>query len=185
MNFISGYEFYKIAKWSFCPRYPIKLELNNIEENDIIFLNLDYFERFLEILINYKPKNKFILITHNSDKKFDEYYYNKINKYITHLYSINCIIQKENIIPIPLGFVDDKYKPHYKFELINNKIKNILIYMNFSINTNPIKRNECWNIFQDKKWIIKESNLEPQDFYERISKSKYVLLTRRYRYRLS
>ena len=174
---ISGYEFYKICKWSFCPRYPINYNPNAIQLNDFLFLNLDYFEQFIHILTQCEPLNKFILLTHNSDQKFISQHLNKIKPYISHVYAINCGIQDQLVSPIPLGFVDSKYKPHKKFEEISNKKleKTILCYMNFAINTNPIKRQECWNIFVDQDWVYKESNIPSEDFYSQIIKSKYVL----------
>lgn len=178
VNFISGYEFAKLAKWSFCPRYPIKFEPNSIQLNDFIFLNLDCIGQFVQILNQTKPSNKFILLTHNSDQKFTNYHLDILRPYITQVYAINCAIQDPLVIPIPLGFVDSKHKPHNKFEEIvssQNSEKNILCYMNFAINTNPIKRQECYNTFVDKDWVCKESNIPPEDFYRQVSISKYVL----------
>lgn len=176
-NFISGHEFYKICKWSVCPRYPIKFDPNLIQQNEMVFLNLDCFGQFIQILNQTPPKNKFILITHNSDQKFTINHLNQIKKYISHIYAINCSIQDSLITPIPLGFVDNKYKPHYKFEEISSEqlSKDILIYMNFAINTNPVKRQECWDTFIDKDWVKQESNIAPEDFYTQVAKSKYVL----------
>jgi len=176
-NFISGYEFHKLSKWSFCPRYPINFEPMQIQHNDIVFLNLDNFQQLIKILQQNPPINKFILITHNSDQLFSRNHFSQIKNYISHIYAINCEFQDTLITPIPLGFIDDKYKPHYKFEqvLSNNFNKNIFIYMNFTINTNPIKRQECWNTFINKDWVTKESEVSPEDFYLQVAKSKYVL----------
>ena len=38
---VSGFEFHKLAKWSFCHRYPLSLDMTKIDENDIVFLNLE------------------------------------------------------------------------------------------------------------------------------------------------
>ena len=176
-NFISGHEFYKLAKWSVCPRYPIKFDPNLIQLNDIVFLNLDCFGQFIQILNQNPPQNKFILLTHNSDQKFTSQHLNQIKPYISHIYAINCGIQDPLISPIPLGFVDSKYKPHGKFEEIANKKleKTIKCYMNFAINTNPIKRQECYNTFTNQDWITNESNIPPEEFYAQVSRSKYIL----------
>jgi hypothetical protein len=81
------------------------------------------------------------------------------------------------ITTIPIGFSDDKYRQHKLLKIIANKEfnKEILIYMNFSIHTNPIKRNECWNCFNNCDWVLKEINIKPELFYEHIAKSKYIL----------
>jgi hypothetical protein len=93
------------------------------------------------------------------------------------VYAINCGIQDPMVTPIPLGFVDSKYKPHDKFDIIASKNleKTILCYMNFAINTNPTKRQECWNKFVSQDWVIQESNIPPEDFYTQVARSKYVL----------
>jgi hypothetical protein len=47
--------------------------------------------------------------------------------------------------------------------------------MNFSINTNIQKREECYNTFKNESWILKENNVEPLEFYKKMASSKYVL----------
>jgi hypothetical protein len=176
-NFISGFEFHKICKWSICPRYQMNFKAKEIQTNDFVFLNLDCFAQFIQILFHSKPSNKFILVTHNSDQKFTTIHLNQIKPYVSHIYAINCEIKDPLVSPIPLGFVDSKYKPHNKFIEIKNKEleKSILCYMNFAINTNPSKRQECWNTFINQDWVCKESNIPPEDFYNQVAKSKYVL----------
>jgi hypothetical protein len=123
------------------------------------------------------PANKFVLVTHNSDQQFTKQYLDTIRPYISHIYAINCNFQDPLLTAIPLGFVDSKHKPHNKFEEIANKQleKTIKCYMNFAINTNPVKRQECWNTFAAQDWITKESNIPPEDFYTQVAKSKYIL----------
>jgi hypothetical protein len=43
---VSGYEFFILSKQSFCPRYQNKNEI--LEENDLVFVNLDSLDRFLD-----------------------------------------------------------------------------------------------------------------------------------------
>lgn len=174
---VSGSEFHRISKWSFCPRYPVKVEPGNIQLNDMLFLNLDYLPQFLNSLRQQPPKNKFVLISHNSDQKFTEAHFNAISPFVTHIYAINCVYQHPMITPIPIGFVDDKYKPHSTFEIVKtmNYEKNNLLYMNFAIGTNPEKRNECWSVFENQEWVLKEKDLPLDEFYTQIAKSKYIL----------
>ncbi len=176
-NFISGYEFHKICKWSLCPRYPVKFEPNAIQSNDMVFLNFDHFTQLIQMLKQTPPSNKFILLTHNSDQKFTSTHLETIRPYVSHIYAINCGVQDPLITPIPLGFVDSKYKPHAKFEEIKlkNLEKTILCYMNFAINTNPVKRQECWDSFVNKDWVTYQSNIPPEEFYTQVARSKYVL----------
>jgi len=157
-NIVSGYEFYRICKWSFCPRYLARLEPNNIKHNDTLFLNLDYFGHLLNSLRNYPPANKFVLISHNSDQKFTEAHFNAIRHYVSHIYAINCVFQHPMITPIPIGFIDSKYSDHSKIlNIEDTKLsKEHLLYMNFVITTNPPKRNECLSVFQNQDWVLKE-----------------------------
>ena len=178
MELISGLSFYKISDFSFCNRYKIKNKLI-IEENDKIFLNLDYFEKFLYQINKISPKNKFILITHNSDRLFTQYHFNKIKKYVNKIYAINNVCNEPNVYTIPIGFRDYPVltstilqKIKYENEIIS---KTILLYMNFSINTNYKKRIVCYNNFINKNWVTTESNKKIEEFYLQLAKSKYAL----------
>ena len=174
---VSGYQFHKICKWSVCPRYPMNINTTQIQLNDTVFLNLDYFGQFIQLLQQSPPSKQFVLITHNSDQTFNETHLKLIQPYVTHIYPINCSIQHSLITHIPIGFVDDKYKPHSIFKRITQKNyeKNIFVYMNFVIDTNPMKRHECWNTFANKYWVTKQSGIPYEEFYTQLAKSKYVL----------
>jgi len=168
---VSGYEFYKLSKRSFCPRYPEKNE--HIQENNLVFVNLDSFGELLKNL----PENKFRLITHNSDTRFTEHHFDLVKDKVNKIYAINCIIKNDLIQKIPLGFVDTCYKPHENLKKIEEEenIKSIFVYMNFSINTNINERTKCFNTFSSENWVTKEQNLPPVEFYRQLSKSKYSL----------
>ena len=58
MNYISGLFFSKISNWNLCPRYLTKFEPENIKENDLVFINLDYFNDFVNKLLTSKLSNK-------------------------------------------------------------------------------------------------------------------------------
>jgi hypothetical protein len=171
MSLVSGYEFYKLSKQSFCPRYPDKKE--NIEENDLVFVNLDNFGNFL----NNIPKNKFRLLTHNSDSRFTEQHFDVVKNHVNKIYAINCIVKNDLVQKIPLGFVDTFYKPHEIFSEIEKEknFKSIFVYMNFSINTNYNERSKCFENFCNKNWVLKEKDLHYKDFYTQLSKSQYAL----------
>ena len=50
-EYISGLAFHKVSKWSVCNRYPISYDPSFIEENDIVFLNFEFFKSLLDNLI--------------------------------------------------------------------------------------------------------------------------------------
>ena len=103
-DMISGKGFNSISSLTFCPRYKhhFNYDTSKINENEKVFLNLDYFNKFLKILINNPPSNKFILITHNSDKCFTHIHYQLIEKYVNKIYAINNIFSHPNVTTIPL-----------------------------------------------------------------------------------
>jgi FkbM family methyltransferase len=171
---ISGHSFYLECQWSLCLRYPLSFSPNEIKYCDKVFLNLDCFEPFLENLIKYPPANKFILICHNSDLSFTKIHFENIETYIEHVFSTNCIYSHEKVSPIPLGFVDNKYKCHYKFELVE-KNKTNLLYMNFKIQTNPQARQLCFDQFKNQDWIKISSNVTFEKYCQECANSKFVL----------
>lgn len=168
---VSGYEFYKLSKISFCSRYKKKNE--EIQEDDLVFVNLDNFGELLSNI----PKNKFRLITHNSDNRFTEDHLNLIKNYVNKIYAINCVVKHPMVQKIPLGFVDTFHKPHDTFTKIHQEcnIKSIFTYMNFSINTNHSERIKCFDKFSKYSWVTKEQDLPYEDFYRQLSKSKYSI----------
>jgi len=177
MSLVSGYEYFKLSKWGYCPHYIVNFNSTLINENDIVFLNLDYFSQFIGLITQSPPKHKFILITHNSYKSFTIEHFNLLSKFVNHIYAINCIVKYPNITCIPIGFTDDKYKPHYDFYSLLQKecAKDILLYSNFYIELNKIKRLECLNSFIGKKWVTRDQNIPLELFYKKIQRSKFVL----------
>jgi hypothetical protein len=174
--YIGGLGFSKISDWSYCPRYPIKLEPSHIKENDLVFLNLDEFDNFLNIVLSNPPKAKFILITHNSDKSFTHTHYDKIKQFTNKVYAINSLCKHESVITIPIGFRD---MPIYTIPILKGiqraDKKDILAYMNFSIKTNYNTRSECYDSLSNKYWVTKRDGLSINEFYTDITKSKYVI----------
>ena len=177
MELISGLAFHKISEWSLCNRYPQKIELFNIKENDKVFINLDNFQEFVNLIKLNQPIKKFILITHNSDKVFTQTHFNYIKPFVNKVYAINNICTEPNVYTIPIGFRDFPLHTSPILQKIKkeNVNKEILLYMNFSINTNYRKRMECFNNFINKSWVTNESNRKIEEFYLQVAKSKYTL----------
>jgi hypothetical protein len=170
-TFISGLAFYKIANWSYCSRYPINLDFANIKLNDLVFINLDDFDNFMNIVTTNSPRNKFNLIAHNSDKCFTPDHLTQLKPYVNRVFATNNICQDDITVTIPLGFSD--IPELNDTQIVQNK--EILIYMNFDISTNQEKRSACYNLFKDQQYVTKGSGLPVSEFYNFIAKSKYVL----------
>lgn len=176
MDRISGYAYHHFAKWSFCNRYPYRMNSPEIQENDYVFLNLDLFPNFLQYLRQYPPKHKFILISHNSDKHFSDYYYHYLNPYCNKIYAITNICKQPNVYTIPIGFNDKNNLEIVKYNHLLNIEKPILCYLNFSVTSNIPKRKACVDAYIGCNWITNEKYGMPlPDYYNKIAKSKYVL----------
>ena len=184
-TFISGIGFHEISKFSLCPRYPQYFDYRIVEKDDYLFLNLDHFNQFIDILHRCVFKDKFILITHNSDTSFTDNHYLALENYVSKVYAINSTATNPNVHTIPIGFRDQPLIPFRGQQLKTTEIiqqvpntineKPNLLYMNFVINTNIEKRNECFSTFQDKSWVTKEEQISIEEFYMSILKSKYTL----------
>lgn len=179
-SLVCGYEFAKLCKFIFCPRYNPELTdfITAIQENDLIFLNLDYIKYFITYLQRYRNVPKFNLIVHNSDQPFDNDKFYSISLYTNRIFAINTTCFNTSIVKtIPLGFIDTTSKPHMILKAIalQKMDKIFFMYMNFSIATNRIERHRCFDMLKDKSFITKENDLPPAQFYKQMRKSKYVI----------
>lgn len=174
---VSSFEFYKKSKWSYCPYYGVNLNPQLFEVNDLVFLNLDYFTQFVDALTYTKPSNKFILIIHNSCNLFTNEHYTILYPITNHIYTINSFIFNSHVTCIPKGFIDNSIFPHKRLREIldDNKKKDILLYSNFLVNKNKLKRIDCLNAFIKKEWIYKQQKLPIEQYINHICRSKYIL----------
>lgn len=177
MSLVSGFEFHKLCKWSYCPYYPINLNPLFIQYNDLVFLNLEYFVQFISILSENPPKHKFILIIHNSNRPFTIEHFTRLYNFTSCIYTVNNLVGHPIVNCIPVGFSDDKYFNHNNILMLADKKinKDILLYSNFSVDVNKIKRLDCLNVFINKSWVFREQKISTESFYRKLMRSKYVL----------
>ena len=179
--FISGLAFHRASKWSLCPRYPMLFEPHKFQENDVVFLNFEFFNHFVEILKKNPPASKFVLITHNSDKLFEDAHFEIIKGVVTKVYAINNVCTNPCVQTIPIGYRDHPYNTMVQLtETPTNIDKDILLYMNFELNTNMEKRTACMNHFLNESYVVKEGFLKKdalpiEEFYKKMARSKYIL----------
>lgn len=181
-NYISGYKYNDICKWSFCNRYTFNFKSDEILEDDLVFLNLDLFEYFINYLNTNKPINKFVLVTQNSDRDFTESMFNSVDPFISKLLAINCTFSNYKIKKIPLGFNDQSVEEIDKkdFRFVE---KSNLIYMNFNLNHHT-ERRTCFNYFKNFDWVtidsqcINDTKITFDSFYDKIKTFKYCLSPR-------
>lgn len=171
LSMISGLEFYKQCNFNLCRRYPIKFDIKSISENDFIFINLDDFYPFLQLVQSQKI-NKFNLITHNSDLSFDSKMLSLIYTHVNKIFAINCVVSDDKVTKIPLGFSDRLVPVISSMELNSNKEH--LVYMNFNIHSGRIsERVECRNYFSQFDWVMYEDLVPEKQYYENLMISKY------------
>ena len=97
--------------------------------------------------------NKFRLITHNSDVSFNHQHLNRLLPYVSEVYPINCALKGSTIIKkIPLGFIDNVYKPHHIFK----KIMNFIFYQAMI---------QTYKYFFIKKFVLYISNNPKLSYY--------------------
>ena len=174
---ISGFDFSSIAKWSCSNNYQIRFKSSEISEGDKIYLDLVDLQRFIETLETYPPANKFVLISYNTGLTFKQEHLDQLKPYITRVYATNLEFIDPYVLPIPLGFIDSSSITHTFYEEVYRRphIKDMLIYVNFSINVNKIKRTRCLLAFMDKPWVSNKYNISRGQYYIDLSKSRYAV----------
>lgn len=176
-SFISGYTYNNLCKWTYCDRYGYNFHVDKINENDFIFLNLDYFERFAFEIKQKQLANKFILVTQNSDRDFTKQMFDVIDEYVNKILAINSSYSHSKITKIPLGFNDQSIITLDTLDLSFVE-KTELAYLNFRPHTHH-SRYECFDYFAKYNWItIEEPKYNFSEFYNRLKTFKYCIAPR-------
>lgn len=174
---ISGYFYHKMCKWSICPRYHQSFIPEEVLENDLVFLNIDYFESFCSNLNRNPPNSKFVLVTQNSDRDFTQEMIRDIGKYTNKIYAINCSAADDKIIKIPIGFNDHATETIESEEMSMSQKQN-LIYVNFKLQHHK-DRDVCFDYFKKLEWVDIESEILPLEvFYSKLKTFKYCVCPR-------
>ena len=156
---------------------------SNYDNPKIVFLYSDYLTILCKKIHFFK--NKFILITHNSDVNIEN---NQItnrllnNFKIDKWYAQNVCFEHPKLIPLPIGMANTMW-PHGDLTYFNNLeieqfkklhlFKSEKIYFNFNISTNPHKRNICYNSISKKIKFL--DTINPYDNLERLSKYEFCI----------
>jgi hypothetical protein len=121
-------------------------------------------------------KNDFCLITHNSDREIRETpeILTILNtKNLKKWYCQNLCFEHEKLCFLPIGIANSMW-PHgnLDFHLLPiDKSKNV--FFNFNINTNPNKREVCYESLKTKlEWL---PNISPNENIKRLSEYKFCI----------
>jgi hypothetical protein len=149
-----------------------------LNKSGVVFCKTDFIEDLFELIKD--SSHKYILITHNSDHNINEERYNKKPKNILLWFAQNVIIQRYDLIPIPIGlerpgvagsgniqdFFDNLLKP---------VDKNNLLYMGFSDSTNE-KRPIIKNYLKQFEWVTNDEERIPfKDFLQKLQSHKFII----------
>lgn len=140
--FISGDGFRKIADHIY-DETQIFLP-QNVDNGSIVFVKSDMLEKYF-IEIHPQIKNKYKLISHNSDINITEEYKKYLDDKIIHWFAQNLMFENKKVSAIPIGIENMHY-------YINGITKNFIkirkqvvtkkpkILFGFNVETNPIER---------------------------------------------
>lgn len=150
-----------------------------INNSTIIYIRTDLLDAFLKN-IYHKLNNKYIIITHNSDKYVGKEYIDILNdEKITTWFSQNINIEHEKLFAIPIGIANSQWK-HGNLEILK-KIMNMniekvnLLYSNFKTNTNTKERTLAKNILIKNGFAFTEPNLSWETYLIELKKSKFSI----------
>jgi hypothetical protein len=144
----------------------------------IIFCYSNRIKEFSEKINCFK--NRFILITHNSDENIVETHNILLSTKLIHWYTQNLCIQHDKISPIPIGIANNMWKNGidvYRQNFNNlsgiHLLKTGDICMNFNLHTNFNKRNECYEILKNNIPFLQSIDMDSH--LRRLSAYKYCI----------
>lgn len=174
-DIIQGDKFENIGNFTYSPevkssgdysRLPNTFDIDRcIEYNRCIIYTHTFYAKYLFDVLR-KINHEFIVVTHNCDENVNYPPPDNVIKW----YTQNLNISHDKMKPIPIGLENDRW-----FVDINKKDKMIkkseeprhhynLAYMNFSINTNPSKRTQPYQLFKEKSWVTTDMGTNGTNF---------------------
>lgn len=179
-QYISAQCFRNCADHIVDPQTP--LDITEIIEGDIIYVEASVLYYFFDI---YYPviTRPFILITHSSDLSIPGKYapFLNDNKIIAWFGQNLDAYKHQKLHPIPIGL---NLEQSGKSELIDQAKeqaigmaleRKYLLYVNFSIGTNPNVRRKPFEMFSKQPYAFTPSSREFVDYLQDLSQAKFVL----------
>lgn len=154
-----------------------KLNPEKVLEKQVVFVKADMLLRFFKD-VHPKIKNKYILISHNSDENITDKYVTYIDDKIIHWFAQNLMFEHEKVSVIPIGIENKHLHQHGLLNFFQNNDKNKdkeeRILFGFNVRTNPTIRNQALSDLRNMK--IADEILKPLD------SGKYMNLLNEYKY---
>jgi hypothetical protein len=158
----------------------------SVKDGDSIFVMIDHLDHFFK---NYHPliRGKYVLITPHFFDESDDSVPGKFRGYlddekILAWFSHNIDFQHKKMIYFPIGIGNAYYNYGNKdvFDFCISKYKGVLarnklLYMNFSIHTNPKERIPVFEFFREKKFCTSAKNKSLRSYLLDLCRHKFVL----------
>lgn len=171
--YISGDTFRGFANHIFDESKTLNTE--NIEERDIVFVSGNLIDTFFKYF-HPKINEKYILLTHNSDRNINEMEASYLDEKVLHWFAQNLGVVNNKISLLPIGLENLrrlKYgrKKWFSSDLVDIKTKNILF--SFDLTTNYKERQKAYEVLNvDLEYQIFST---PSKYFNELSKSKFVI----------
>lgn len=161
---------------------------NKVKDNSLIFVKASMIGEFFE-KCHPAISTRYILISHNecmpiSNKFTDQPLDNKLLAWFT-INTEASALKNSKIFCIPLGLankywnINDTYLiEKAKNEVLKNKSKSYLLYLNINLSTYPDERLKVYNMFANKSFCYHQKNKNFYEYLLDIGRSKFVLSPR-------
>lgn len=148
---------------------------------NIIYVKTDFLWFFVQKILPRLTK-KFILITHNSDQSVGSNYVELLNNNnLIKWYGQNIDIKHPKLYALPIGIANSQWA-HGKSEILEQIImktkhnkKTKLLYVNFSVDTNPYIREPIKTLLVEKGYEFTSPDLPWEKYLNELSKYKYAI----------
>ena len=163
MDFISGSYFkkhckYRIGEYTSPHGHKFIFEVDDNLDNDYVFCKTEYLAQFIHSLRvgEIKLPDRFVLFTHNSDLNITDregfavpFILERLPQ-LRHWYAQNVNTEHPMLSPIPIGIANPKWEHgntnRFRKQIAANifkSTKELMLYANFNVATNPTERNYC------------------------------------------
>ena len=153
------------------------IDIQKVKKNDVIFLNPDLIEIFFT-MYDKKIKNKYILITHNSDRNIGESEVSFMSKNVIHWFAQNLTIpEKDNVTLIPIGLENIRRLKHGRRKWFKNPNlkKSKLILSSFNIFTNYKKRSFLKDEIKNYKFVDSREINSTKEYFSKLNDYMFVV----------
>ncbi len=126
----------------------------------------------------YKRPTSRTVITGMADYSVTEEVYQALKHAVDIWYTTNK--QTPNVHGFPLGVCERTPLPPLWKAMNAPKEPRNLVYMNFTLETNPIERQLVWDTFKDKSWVTAEVGVTQDRFFDQVHNHRFVMCPRGY-----